>query len=225
MALLTDVPDISGFTLTGCNHSMFANRISYQLDLKGPSYAINTACSSAAMAMHQAIVNIESGQCEAAIVGGVNLHLQPQNTMTFKKLNMLSEDYRCKFLDKSADGYVKTEGCTVIVLQKASEAKRCYASVVNIGANVDGYKVQGITYPSLESQSILMRSTLEQVNVNPNDIYFMEVHGTGTQAGDQCEMSAIANAYCVNRSSPLMVGSVKNKCRTFGNGICTDIDS
>ena len=122
---------------------------------------------------------------------------------------MLSEDYRCKFLDQSADGYVKTEGCTVIVLQKSSAAKRCYASVVNIGANVDGYKGKGITYPSIETQSILMKSTLEKVDVNPKDVLYIEAHGTGTQAGDQCEMSAIANAYCLNRKSPLMVGSVK----------------
>ena len=124
---------------------------------------------------------------------------------------MLSKDSKCKFLDESADGYVKTEACTVIMVQKASAAKRCYANMVNIGVNVDGYKEEGITFPSSQAQYILMKSTLEQANTDPNSVQYIEAHGTGTQAGDQCEMSAIVKAYCRNRpnDSPLLVGSVK----------------
>ena len=183
-ALMSDAPDMSGFAQTGCNHTMLANRISYHLDLRRPSYAINTACSSSGTALHQAVINMRSGQCETAIVGGVCLCLQPQFTMTYNKLNMLSKYCKCKFLDESADGYVKTEDCTVILLEKASAAKRCYATIVNIGANVDGYKEEGISFPSSEAQYIVMKSTLEQANVEPNSVLYIEAHGTGTQAGD-----------------------------------------
>ena len=102
-AMMSDAPDMSGFAQTGCNHTMLANRISYHLDLRRPSYAINTACSSSATALHQAVINMRNGQCDAAIVGGVCLCLQPQFTMTYNKLNMLSKDCKCKFLDQSAD--------------------------------------------------------------------------------------------------------------------------
>ena len=208
-ALTGDAPDMSGLIQHGCQPSMFANRISYHLDIKGPSCSINTACSSAATAMHQAVMCIRSGQCESALVCGTCLCLQPQMTMIYNKSNMLSPDCKCKFLDQSADGYVRTEACSAILIQNSSAAKRCYATVVNIGASVDGYKEQGISFPSAMAQSLLMIRTMEQANVKPENVLYIEAHGTGTQAGDQCEMEAIANAYCRQRSEPLMVGSVK----------------
>ena len=205
-----EAPDLSALIQSGCNQSMFANRISYYLDLKGPSCSINTACSSAATAMHQAVMSIKSGQCVAALVCGTCLCLQPQMTMIYNKNKMLSPDCKCKFLDQSADGYVRTEACSAILIQKSSAAKRCYATIVNIGANVDGYKEQGVSFPSAKAQSSLMKRTMEQANVEPNSVLFIEAHGTGTQAGDQCEMEAIAEAYCRRRSEPLLVGSVKS---------------
>ena len=208
---MSRAPDVSGFALPGCDMSMLANRISYSLDLKGPSYIVNTACSSSAIALDQAVLNMRSGQCDAAIVGGVHILLNPAQFVTFNNMKMLSIDGKCKFFDESADGYVRSEACSVIFVQKSSEAKRIYATIVGISSNTDGYKEQGITFPSHESQSILMKSTLEAANVDPKDINYIEAHGTGTQAGDQCEIEAIARAYCEDRDRerPLLVGSVK----------------
>ena len=210
-ANLSRAPDISGFALPGCDTSMFANRISFCLDLKGPSYTVNTACSSSAVALYEAVVNIRSGHCDAAIVGGVHIILNPGHSVTFNKMQMLSIDGKCKFLDESADGYVRSEACSVIFLQKSSQAKRIYATIVGVFSNTDGYKEQGITYPSSEAQSLLMKSTLKAANVDPKSITYIEAHGTGTQVGDQCEMEAIARAYCSDRDRerPLLVGSVK----------------
>ena len=211
LAFKSRAPDISGFTLPGCDTSMFANRISFSLDLKGPSYSVNTACSSSAVALYEAVVNIHSGHCDAAIVGGVHLSLNPATSLSFKNMQMLSSDGKCKFLDESADGYVRSEACSVVFLQKSIQAKRIYATIVGVLSNTDGFKEQGITYPSSEVQSLLMKSTLKVANVNPNNITYIEAHGTGTQVGDQCEMEAIARAYCSDRDRerPLLVGSVK----------------
>ena len=192
------------------NH-LLANRISFHLDLKGPSYSINSACSSSATAFYQAVFSMQLGHCDAAIVGGANVILSPSHSLIFNNMNMLSNDGKCKFLDERADGYVRSEACSVLFLQKTSEAKRIYATVVGVSVNTDGYKDKGITYPSHEVQSLLMEATLKEANVNPNSVSYVEAHGTGTPAGDQCEMRAIAEAYCKHRDldKPLLVGSVK----------------
>ena len=210
-AIFSQGPDLSGYTMPGCEPSMMANRISFHLDLKGPSYTVHTACSSSGVALHQAVTNMRSGNCDAAIVGGVNIIMDPASSISFKKLKMLSPDGKCKFLDESANGFVRSEACTVLFLQKSCEAKRIYATIVGISCNNDGYKEQGITYPSSEMQTMLMKTTLNEANVDPNSIAYIEAHGTGTQVGDQCEMEAIARAYCSHRDSdrPLLVGSVK----------------
>ncbi|KAK0084976.1 hypothetical protein PV325_006291 [Microctonus aethiopoides] len=205
-------PDmINGYGLTGCCRAMFPNRISYTFDLTGPSFAVDTACSSSLYAMHQAIMAMRTGLCEAAIVGGVNLVLKPTSSLQFHRLNMLSSDGKCKAFDASGDGYVRSEAAVVIYLQKARDAKRVYASVVNSKINVDGHKVQGITFPSGEMQNKLMKEVYAEAGIDPTEVVYVEAHGTGTKVGDPQEVNSIADLFCSkDRRSPLLIGSVKS---------------
>nr|QNL15121.1 fatty acid synthase 1 [Meteorus pulchricornis] len=205
-------PDmINGYGLTGCCRAMFPNRISYTFDLTGPSFAVDTACSSSLYAMHQAIMAMRSGLCDAAIVGGVNLVLKPTSSLQFHRLNMLSPDGKCKAFDAMGNGYVRSEAAVVIYLQKARDAKRIYATVVNSKVNDDGYKVQGITFPSGEMQNKLMREVYAESGIDPNEVVYIEAHGTGTKVGDPQEVNSIADLFCSkDRRSPLLIGSVKS---------------
>lgn len=189
---------------------MFPNRISYTFDLTGPSYAIDTACSSSLYAMHQAVAAMRSGQCEAAIVGGVNLVLKPTSSLQFHRLNMLSVDGACKAFDASGNGYVRAEAAVVIFLQKSRNSKRVYATVVNSKTNTDGNKAQGITYPSGDMQNKLMREVYSEAGIDPADVVYVEAHGTGTKVGDPQEVNSIAELFCKNRRKPLLLGSVKS---------------
>lgn len=208
--LVMDISKVSGYALTGCSRSMFSNRISYTFDFQGPSYTMDTACSSSFMALQQAILAIRTNQCDQAIVGGTNICLRPATSLQFQLLSMLSEDGACKHLDADGKGYVRSETCSVIFLQKKPEAKRIYATVVHAKTNTDGSKEEGITFPSWSSQMKCMSDTITEAGVDPNDVEYVEAHGTGTPAGDPVETRAIANVFCQNRKSPLLIGSVKS---------------
>ncbi|XP_057332495.1 fatty acid synthase [Microplitis mediator] len=204
-------PDmVNGYGLTGCCRAMFPNRISYTFDLTGPSFAVDTACSSSLYAMHQAVMSMRTGLCDAAIVAGVNLVLKPTSSLQFHRLSMLSPDGKCKAFDESGNGYVRAEAAVVIYLQKARDARRVYATVVNSKINVDGYKVQGITYPSGDMQNQLMREVYAEADIDPREVVYVEAHGTGTKVGDPQEVNSIANLFCKDRRSPLLMGSVKS---------------
>lgn len=221
--LAQDVSKVSGYALTGCSRSMFANRISYVFDFRGPSYAMDTACSSTFMAFHQAMLGLKSGQCDMAVVGGVSVCLRPVSALQFHKLNMLSMDGRCKYLDSSANGYVRSETCAVCILQKSSDAKRIYATVVHAKTNTDGYKDSGITYPSWFAQYDLLKDTYDECGIDPNDLIYLEAHGTGTPAGDPQECRAISEAICSKRKEPLLIGSVKTNLghSETSSGMCS----
>lgn len=204
-------PDIiNGYGLTGCCRAMFPNRISYTFDFKGPSFALDTACSSSMYAMHSAISAMRSGQCDAAIVGGVNLVLKPTSSLQFHRLSMLSLDGACKAFDASGNGYVRSEAAVVIYLQKSNDARRVYATVVNSKTNVDGNKSEGITFPSGSMQNQLMREVYNEAGVDPKDVVYVEAHGTGTKVGDPQEVNSIADLFCKDRKTPLLMGSVKS---------------
>ncbi|XP_050301861.1 fatty acid synthase [Anthonomus grandis grandis] len=205
-----DPETITGYGLTGCCRAMFPNRISYTFDFKGPSYAIDTACSSSLFAFQQAVNAIQTGQCDSAIVGGVNLLLKPTSSLQFHRLSMLSPHGMCKAFDASGNGYVRSEAAVVVFLQKASMAKRVYATVLGAKTNTDGNKEQGITFPSGAMQNRLIRETYEAIGVSPNDVAYVEAHGTGTKVGDPQEVNSIADFFCKNRGSPLLIGSVKS---------------
>ncbi|XP_017773704.1 PREDICTED: fatty acid synthase [Nicrophorus vespilloides] len=205
-----DPEPINGYGLTGCCRAMFSNRISYTFDLKGPSYAIDTACSSSLIAMQQAIANIKSGQCDSAIVGGVNLLLKPTSSLQFHRLGMLNPHGMCKAFDVDGNGYVRSEAAVVVFLQKANKASRVYATVLGAKTNTDGTKEQGITFPSGQMQNQLMREVYAESGINPDDVAYIEAHGTGTKVGDPQEVNSIADMFCKNRKTPLLIGSVKS---------------
>ncbi|XP_031841485.2 fatty acid synthase 1 [Nomia melanderi] len=206
----SDPEKVNGYGLTGCCRAMFPNRVSFTFDFSGPSYAIDTACSSSLYGMHQAISAIRSGECDAAIVAGCSLLLKPTASLEFHKLSMLSADGACKAFDADGKGYVRSETIGVLYLQKLTDARRVYATVVHSKTNTDGNKVEGITFPNGQMQNKLMREVYSEAGVNPADVVYVEAHGTGTKVGDPQEINSIANLFCKGRKTPLLLGSVKS---------------
>uniref|UniRef100_A0A6P7G8W5 Fatty acid synthase n=1 Tax=Diabrotica virgifera virgifera TaxID=50390 RepID=A0A6P7G8W5_DIAVI len=205
-----DPEQVNGYGLTGCCRAMFPNRISYTFDFSGPSYAIDTACSSSLFAFQQAVTAIKTGQCDSAIVGGVNLLLKPTSSLQFHRLSMLSPQGMCKAFDASGNGYVRSEAAVVVFLQKSSVARRVYATVLGAKTNTDGNKEQGITFPSGNMQNKLIREVYDEIGIKPHEVSYVEAHGTGTKVGDPQEVNSIAEFFCRDRKEPLMIGSVKS---------------
>lgn len=202
---------VNGYGLTGNARAMFPNRLSYTFDLHGPSYAVDTACSSSMVAFHNAVKAIQTGECDAAIVAGSNLLLKPNLSLQFHRLSMLSPDGACKAFDASGNGYVRSEAIVAVLIQKAKDARRNYATVVNTGVNTDGAKEMGITFPSGERQKALILDVFKEARLDPADVVYVEAHGTGTKAGDPQEVNSITEAFCTkSRTTPLLMGSVKS---------------
>lgn len=209
-ALSRDPETLLGYSMVGCQRAMMANRLSFYFDFKGPSIALDTACSSSLMALHCAYQAIRSGQCPAALVGGINVLLKPTTSVQFLKLGMLSPSGTCKSFDKAGDGYCRAEAVVAILLTKKSLARRVYATILNTGANTDGFKEQGVTFPSGEAQEQLIRSLYDPAAVTPESLEYIEAHGTGTMVGDPQELNGIARALCATRQEPLLIGSTKS---------------
>ncbi|XP_014471165.1 PREDICTED: fatty acid synthase-like [Dinoponera quadriceps] len=219
----TKDPDlVNGYGLIGCCRAMFANRISFAFDFTGPSYSLDTACSSSLFALHQAATAMRAGECDGAIVGGLNLLLKPTNALQFHKLNMLSMDGKCKTFDATGDGYVRAEAVVAVYLQRAKDARRVYATVVHTKTNTDGNKSQGITYPSGDMQNQLMREVYSEAGLSPADVTYVEAHGTGTKVGDPEEVNSIDRLFCKDRKTPLLLGSVKSNMghAESASGLC-----
>ncbi|XP_032822786.2 fatty acid synthase [Petromyzon marinus] len=209
-ALSRDPAELLGYSMTGCQRAMLANRLSYFFDLKGPSSAIDTACSSSLLALENAFQAIRSGQCEAAVVAGVNLLLKPNTSVQFMKLGMLSPEGTCKAFDAAGNGYCRSEAAVVVLLTSKRLAKRVYATVLNARSNTDGYKEQGVTFPSGEMQQELLRAVYAECGVQPSTVEYVEAHGTGTKVGDPQEAGGIVNVFCQGERPPLLVGSTKS---------------
>ncbi|NXX35212.1 FAS synthase, partial [Nicator chloris] len=209
-ALSQDPEELLGYSMTGCQRAMLANRISYFFDLKGPSLTVDTACSSSLIGLENAYKAIRHGRCSAALVGGVNLLLKPNTSVQFMKLGMLSPDGACKAFDASGNGYCRSEAAVVVLLTKRSMAKRIYATVVNAGVNTDGFKEQGVTFPSGEMQEQLVRSLYRESGVKPEEVEYIEAHGTGTKVGDPQEVNSITGIFCECEREPLLIGSTKS---------------
>ncbi|XP_070581121.1 fatty acid synthase-like [Ptychodera flava] len=211
-AFASDPELLLGYSMTGCCPAMFANRISYFFDFKGPSYQLNTACSSSLLAMDHALHAIRSGQCDTAIVAGLNINLKPNTSVQFMKLGMLSPDAACKSFDVQGNGYCRSEACVAVLLMKSPVAKRVYCEVVHSGTNTDGYKEQGVTFPSGMEQRNLLERVYKEADIDPKEVVYVEAHGTGTKVGDPQEMNSIDKVFCQDRDvdNPLLVGSVKS---------------
>lgn len=198
---------------TGNSLSITANRISYTFDLQGPSLAVDTACSSSLVALHQARMALLSGACDLAIVGGVNLMLSADTSVGFALAGMLSPEGRCKTFDAGADGYVRSEGCGVIILRRTEDALQngnpVLACVAGSAVNQDG-RSNGLTAPSGLAQQKVMLQALQEAGLSASDVQYVEAHGTGTRLGDPIEFESIQAVYGeVSGENPLWVGSVK----------------
>ncbi|XP_060517485.1 fatty acid synthase-like isoform X2 [Cylas formicarius] len=199
------------FAITGSERSMLARRISYFLKLKGPSFACDTSCSTSLYCLQHAYTALRMGQCDQAIVCSANLILLPFYTQQFGRLGLLSKDGKCKSFDDNADGFVRAEAIIAMFLQKSKDSKRIYATVVHAKGNSDGFKDAGILFPSRELQTQLLKEFYQECQwVKASDISFLEGHVTGTRAGDPEEVNTIEDALLKQRSSPLLVGSVKS---------------
>ncbi|XP_063235501.1 fatty acid synthase-like isoform X2 [Bacillus rossius redtenbacheri] len=206
----TFLEEVNKDTLWSSSPGIIANKISYYFDFKGPSYSVDTACSSSVFAMQNAFSAIRAGHCDAAVVAAINVCLRPEYTLQFQHMNMLSPSGKCKVFDASCDGYVRGESVVACYIQKRSEARRLYATIINTMTNCDGYKVEGITFPSGKMQRNLIHQVYTTANVDPTDVSYVEAHGTGTQAGDPEETNTIADYFCRGRTKPLLIGSIKS---------------
>jgi amino acid adenylation domain-containing protein len=197
---------------TGNAFSIAANRLSYFLNLAGPSMAVDTACSSSLTATHLAVQALRAGEIDLAIVGGVNLLLAPDLMKIFAGARMLSPEGRCKTFDESADGYVRGEGSGIVILKRSDLAvidkDRILALIAGTAVNQDG-RTNGLTAPSGPAQVAVIRAALADAGLQPQDIDAVELHGTGTPLGDPIEAQALGEVFSATRNAPLAVGSVK----------------
>jgi acyl transferase domain-containing protein len=205
---------VDAFCATGNALSIAAGRISYALGLKGPSLAIDTACSSSLVALHLACQQLRNRECNLALAGGVHLLLSPETSVAFARTRMLDPDGRCKTFDADANGYVRGEGCGVIILKRLSDA---LADGDNIAAVIRGSAVNhngrssSLVAPHGPSQQTLIRQALENAGVEASQVSYVEVQGTGTSLGQPIEVEALGAVYCKNRTqdNPLVISSVK----------------
>ncbi|MGK5534043.1 beta-ketoacyl synthase N-terminal-like domain-containing protein, partial [Streptomyces sp. URMC 129] len=204
----------SPYTISGSAACNTANRISYVLDLRGPSAAVDTACSSALTAVHQACEALRSGRSGLALAGGANVLLNPAGFIGFSAATMLSPTGRCHPFAAGADGFVRAEGAGVLVLKPLpaalADGDRVHAVILGTAVNADG-RTQGLALPSPEAQADLLRRVYGAVGVHPDDVAYIEAHGTGTEAGDPVECDALGRVLGRARTGePLPLGSVKS---------------
>ncbi|WP_315788435.1 type I polyketide synthase [Fischerella sp. JS2] len=205
---------IAQHTTTGQDLGIIANRISYIFGFQGASLTVNTACSSSLVAVHLACQSLRSGESTLALGGGVNLTIDPDSTAVMSKFGGLSAKGRCQTFDANADGYVRGEGAGIVVLKPLSLAltagDRIYCVIRGSAVNNDGFS-NGLTAPNPKAQEALLQDAYEQAGINPNQVHYIEAHGTGTKLGDPIEAKALGAVLSSDRPTdrPLSLGSVK----------------
>jgi acyl transferase domain-containing protein/acyl carrier protein len=206
--------EIDSYVGSGNASSVAAGRLSYTFGLKGPCVALDTACSSSLVAVHLACQSLRAGECAMALAGGVNLLLSPTISINHSRARMLATDGRCKAFSASADGFVRSEGCGVVVLKRLADAQRDGDRVLAVlrgsATNHDG-RTSGLTVPNGPAQQEVIRAALAQAAMGPAEVDYVEAHGTGTALGDPIEMGALAAVFGPGRPKerPLFVGAVK----------------
>ncbi|MEU5877199.1 SDR family NAD(P)-dependent oxidoreductase [Spirillospora sp. NPDC047279] len=211
----SDLASLEPFTATGAALSIIANRLSYLLDLRGPSMIVDTACSSSLVSTHLAVQALRSGEADVALAGGVNLLLSPTVTMTFDLAGGTASDGHCKAFDASADGMVRAEGCGAVVLKRLSDAvrdgDRVLALVKGSGVNSDG-RSNGLVAPNSDAQRALLRDVYAAAGIDTREVDYVEAHGTGTFLGDPIEAKAVGEVLGLGREpgEPLLLGSAKS---------------
>ncbi|KAK2944744.1 putative Long-chain-fatty-acid--AMP ligase FadD26 [Blattamonas nauphoetae] len=210
------LPRSSPFTPTGSSMAIISNRLSYLLDLRGPSVSIDTACSSSLVALDAACSSIRKGQCSTALVGGVNVILSPLVSVNLSQVGFLSPDGQCHAFDSTANGYVRSEGCGCVVVKPLSAAirdgDRIYSCIRATSVNQDG-KSNGLTAPNPHAQEDCIRRAAKQALIDPTSVQMIEAHGTGTPLGDPIETRALSAVYCPPHrpsNSPLLITAAKS---------------
>nr|MCU0508567.1 amino acid adenylation domain-containing protein [Anaerolineae bacterium] len=202
---------LDAYAGTGNAMCVAANRISYLFDLRGPSVALDSACSSSLVTTHLAVQSLRRRECDLALAGGVNLILSPELSIVFSHAHMMAADGRCKTFDAAADGYVRGEGCGVLALKRLSDAQRdgdpIVALILGAAVNQDG-RSNGLTAPNGLAQQAVIRDALDNAKIMPADVTYVEAHGTGTILGDPIELNALA-AVMAGRENKCLVGSAK----------------
>ncbi|MEL7039114.1 MAG: type I polyketide synthase, partial [Cyanobacteria bacterium J06592_8] len=212
--LTRNISEIDAYLATGNSHSTAAGRLSYLLGFTGPSLAVDTACSSSLVSLHLACQSLRNQDCNLALAGGVNRIISPEFSINFSKARMLAPDGRCKTFDAAANGFVRSEGCGIIILKRLSDAianrDNILAVIRGSAINQDG-RSSGLTVPNGPSQQAVIRQALENSKIHPNQISYIEAHGTGTSLGDPIEIGALGAVFGNTHTSekPLIVGSVK----------------
>ncbi|KAL8787994.1 MAG: hypothetical protein Q9213_001886 [Squamulea squamosa] len=213
--LCKDPLEFGKYHMTGTGNSIVSNRISYMFDLKGPSMTLDTGCSGGLVALHQACQSLRSNESNMALVGGTNLILSPESTVSMSLLHVLNPSGKCYPFDSRGEGYGRGEGVATLVLKRLDDALAagdCIRGVIrHTGVNQDG-KTAGLTLPNQAAQEALVRKLYSELHINPLDVHFIEAHGTGTVAGDQAEYKSISKMFCRGRTAqdPLFVGAVKS---------------
>ena len=209
-----DEPAVSLYSVTGTSFNTAIGRVAFALGLEGPALALDTACSSSLVAIHQAVTGLQRGEAELALAGGVHAILSGRLLEMRANAGMLSPDGRCATFDAAANGYVRGEGCGIVVLKRLSQAEadgdRIWAVVRGSALNQDGAS-PGLTVPSGPAQEKVIEAALRRAGLQPADVDYVEAHGTGTDVGDPIEAQATGTAYGPGRDAdrPLLIGSVK----------------
>ncbi|MDE0106446.1 MAG: beta-ketoacyl synthase N-terminal-like domain-containing protein, partial [Bryobacterales bacterium] len=214
IATLGDDPSTNLYRSTGVAASTAVGRVAFALGLEGPAITVDTACSSSLVALHQAAAALRAGEADLALAGGVNAILLSAATRIFTDAGMLAPDGRCKTFDAEADGYVRGEGCGMVVLKRLVDAEaagdQILAVVLGSAVNQDGASA-GLTVPNGPAQERVIEEALARAGVEASSVDYLEAHGTGTELGDPVEVAAAAAVYGRGRSPerPLLIGSVK----------------
>ncbi|KAB2575939.1 Narbonolide/10-deoxymethynolide synthase PikA1, modules 1 and 2 [Lasiodiplodia theobromae] len=208
----------SAFTASSASPAVLSNRVSHVLGLEGPSCTLDTACSASLYALHTAIGALRSGQCDAAVVAGVNVMMSPAAFVAECAAGMLSASQRCRPLDDGADGFARGEGCVAVVLQRRGDAvaqgRYIHADILGSSIGHDGTTVN-LTSPNGPAQARVIQRALQDAGASPSSIAFVEGHLTGTVLGDPIEFSALKSVFGTpaaqeNRSAPLHLGAIKS---------------
>ena len=211
--LLDDPTRIRAAHATGMAASIAAGRLAYLLGSTGPALVVDTACSSSLVAVHLAMRSLRLGECSVALAGGANVIVSPELSVAYSQAGMLSPTGRCRTFSAAADGYVRSEGCGIVVLERLSDAiasgHRVLALLAGAAVNHDG-RSSGLTAPNGTAQRAVVRAALADAGVTPEDIDYVEAHGTGTRLGDPIEFHALGEVFAARaRHRPVRVGSVK----------------
>lgn len=211
----SDIKKLDAYLATGGAHSIASGRLSYTFGLIGPSITVDTACSSSLLAIHLAVQSLRNNECSVALAGGVNLILIPEITVGLSKAGAMAPDGRCKSFDHRANGFVRSDGCGMVVLKRLSDAltngDRILALIHGTACNQDG-RSASLTAPSGPSQEAVIRSALKDGGIEPRQVSYVETHGTGTSLGDPIEAHALLSVFgdSISSEHPLILGSVKS---------------